>query len=61
MTQTSFPLTRVDTASESVIQQFYGEGGGALAVSPGAIWLGNLKTGSVWRIDPKRVLATIPE
>jgi virginiamycin B lyase len=59
-TQTGFPLTRIDTASEGVIQQFYGEGGGAIAVSPGAIWLANVK-GSIVRIGPKRVLATIPE
>ena len=61
VTQTGFPLARVDIASESVVQQFYGEGGGAIAVSPGALWLGNLKAGTVWRIDPKRVLATFPE
>jgi virginiamycin B lyase len=61
VTQTGFPLARIDTASESVVQQFFGEGGGAIAVSPGAIWLGNLKAGTIWRIDPKSVLATLPE
>jgi len=61
VTQTGFPLTRIDVASEHVMQQFYGEGGGAIATSPGAIWLSNTKAGTVWRIDPKRVLATIPE
>ncbi|MBV8903561.1 MAG: hypothetical protein JOZ22_08000 [Acidobacteriia bacterium] len=61
VTQTGFPLTRIDIASETVAQQFPGEGGGALAVSPGAIWLGNIKRSKFWRIDPKRVLATLPE
>lgn len=61
VTQTGFPLTRIDPMSEMVMQQFYGEGGGAIDVSPGAIWLSNLKAGTVWRIDPKLVLATIPE
>lgn len=61
VTQTGFPLTRIDPTSEMVMQQFNGEGGGVIAVSPGAIWLSNLKQGTVWRIDPKLVLATIPE
>jgi len=61
VTQTGFPLTRIDITSETVAQQFPGEGGGALAVSPGTIWLGNVKQSTVWRIDPKRVLATLPD
>jgi streptogramin lyase len=61
VTQTGFPLARIDVKTESVVQQFTGEGGGAIAVSPGAIWLSNLKDATVWRIDPKRVLATLPE
>jgi streptogramin lyase len=61
VTQTGFPLARIDVASESVVQQFNGEGGGALALSPGAIWLANVKAGKIWRIDPKRVIATLPE
>jgi virginiamycin B lyase len=61
ITQAGFPLARIDIASERVMQQFAGEGGGAIAVSPGAIWLSNIKAGTVWRIDPKRVIATIPE
>ncbi len=63
VTETGFPLTRIDVTAEKekVLQQFHGEGGGAIAVTPGAIWLSNLSTGTVWRIDPKRVLATIPD
>jgi streptogramin lyase len=61
VTQTGFPLARIDVAAETVMQQFNGEGGGAIAVSPGAIWLSNVKMGTIWRIDPKRVMVTLPE
>lgn len=63
ITQSGFPLTRVDPQSdqERVAQQFWGEGGGRIGVAPGAIWLANVKQGSLWRIDPKRVLATLAE
>jgi virginiamycin B lyase len=62
-TQTGFPLTRIDpeTDKERVVQQFWGEGGGVVSVNSGAIWLSNVNKGSVWRLDPKRVLATLPE
>jgi virginiamycin B lyase len=61
ITMTGFPLTRIDVTAETVAQQFPGEGGGAIAVSPGAIWLSNIDKGTLWRIDPKLVLATIAE
>jgi len=63
ITQTGFPLTRVDTKSEKekVAQQFWGEGGGLLSVSTGAIWLSNPGKGTIWRLDPKRVIATLAE
>jgi streptogramin lyase len=61
VTQTGFPLARIDVVSETVMQQFAGVGGGALAVSPGAIWLSNVKARTIWRIDPKRVIATLPD
>jgi streptogramin lyase len=61
VTMTGFPLARVDPQTETVAQQFYGAGGGAIFTSPGAIWLSNLNNGTVSRIDPKRVLATLAE
>jgi streptogramin lyase len=61
VTETGFPLTRIDVASEKVVQQFAGEGGGAVVLSPGAIWLSNVKAGTIWRIDPMRVIATLSE
>ena len=63
VTQTGFPLTRIDpeTDKEKVVQQFWGEGGGLITFNNGAIWLSNTSKGSVWRVDPKRVYATLAE
>jgi virginiamycin B lyase len=63
VTQLGFPLTRIDTQieKEKVVQQFWGEGGGLISVAPGAIWLSNVNKGTVWRLDPKRVIATLAE
>jgi virginiamycin B lyase len=61
VTMKGFPLTRIDTSSEKVIQQFYGDGGGAVFVGSGSLWLTNINNGTLWRIDPKRVAATLAE
>ena len=63
VTQTGFPLTRIDpeTDKERVAQQFWGEGGGLITFTNGAIWLSNTSKGSVWRLDPRRVYATLAE
>ena len=61
VTQPGFPLTRIDVADEKVVQQFWGEGGGGILTSAGAIWVSNLNNGTVSRIDPKLVLATLAE
>ena len=63
VTQDGFPLTRIDpeTEKERVAQQFWGEGGGLISVTKGAIWLSNVSKGTLWRLDPKRVIATIAE
>jgi streptogramin lyase len=63
VTMQGFPLTRIDTTTdkEKVVQQFYGEGGGAIQVGLGSIWLSNFTSGTLWRIDPKRVAATLAE
>lgn len=58
VTQKGFPLARIDAKLETVVQQFYGTGGGgAIVTSPGALWLSTAS--GVKRIDPKRVLATL--
>ena len=61
VTMTGFPVTRIDPTGESVAQQFRGEGGGGIVSSSGAIWLANLSAGTVSRIDPKLILATLAE
>ena len=63
VTQTGFPLTRIDPKSdeEKVVQQFWGEGGGFISVSTGAVWLSNTAHGTVTRFDPKRVYSTLAE
>ncbi|HWE00503.1 MAG TPA: glutaminyl-peptide cyclotransferase [Bryobacteraceae bacterium] len=61
VTMTGFPITRIDPKDESVPQQFWGTGGGAIATSEGAIWLSNLNDGTLWRIDPNLIKATVAE
>jgi virginiamycin B lyase len=63
VTQTGFPITRIDTQSEKVVQQFWGEGqgGGLIVAGSGAIWLSDVSAGKVVRFDPKRILATLAE
>jgi virginiamycin B lyase len=61
VTMTGFPLTRIDVTAETVAQQFWGEGGGAIQASAGALWLSNLNNGTISRIDPKLILATLAE
>ena len=61
VTAEGFPLSRIDPTIDKVVQQFHGEGGGALGFAADSLWLINLKQASVWRIDPKRVRATLAE
>jgi hypothetical protein len=44
-----------------VVQQFTGKGGDAVRVGLGSVWLSNIEAGNVWRIDPRRVEATLPD
>jgi streptogramin lyase len=57
----NFPLTRIDPKSDTVVQQFYGAGGGTIQASPGALWLLRPADHVLLRIDPKLVVATLPE
>ena len=63
VTMTGFPITRIRPTAEkeAVAQQFVGKGGGAITTSAGAVWLSNIAEGTVWKIDPKRVVATLAE
>ena len=61
VTLPGFPITRIDPVSEKVVQQFWGAGGGAIQFGQGSVWLTNLQAGTLWRIDPKRIAATLAE
>lgn len=60
VTSFGFPISRIDPATNKVVQQFVGKGGDALRVGLGSVWLSNYEAGTVWRIDPKRIQATLP-
>jgi len=59
VTSFGFPLSRIDPERNKVVQQFVGKGGDAVRVGLGSVWLCDLAGGHVWRIDPKRVEATV--
>ena len=61
VTLPGFPITRIDPGTDRVVQQFYGEGGGAIQVGLNSVWLSNLKEKTLWRLDPKRIAATLAE
>lgn len=60
VTAFEFPISRIDPALNKVVQQFAGQGGDAIRVGLGSVWLSNLRQGQVWRIDPRRIEATLP-
>jgi virginiamycin B lyase len=59
VTSFEYPITRIDPSTNTVAQQFFGPGGDAIRVGHGSVWLSNLRQSNVWRLDPKRVEATI--
>lgn len=61
VTSFGFPISRIDPAANRVVQQFAGDGGDAIRTGLGSIWLSNNKAQNVWRIDPKRIAATLPD
>jgi virginiamycin B lyase len=48
------PLTQIDPDTNKVIKQWTGQGGDAVRVGHGSVWLSNLRQQNVWRIDPKQ-------
>jgi len=48
------PMTRIDPATNSVVQQWWGTGGDSIRVGHGSIWLTDLAHAKVWRLDPKQ-------
>ena len=54
-----FPISRIDPMTNKVVQQFKGDGGDSIRGEAGYIWLSNLRAGTVWKLDPKRIEATL--
>lgn len=61
VTSFGFPISRIDPSSNAVVQQFVGPGGDSIRVGLGSVWLTNLRAGTVWRLDPRRIEATVPD
>jgi DNA-binding beta-propeller fold protein YncE len=61
VSQTGFPLTKVDASKDKVMQQFWGEGGGMVKFAFNAVWMSDAKGKRLVRYDPKRIAATLPE
>jgi len=61
VTSFEFPISRIDPATGKVVQQFFGPGGDAIRVGLGSVWLSNLRAGNVWRLDPRRIAATVAQ
>jgi virginiamycin B lyase len=46
-----FPITRIDPATNKVVQQFTGTGGDSIRFAHGSIWLTFLTGAKVWRLN----------
>jgi len=61
VTSFEFPISRIDPSVGKVVQQFAGPGGDAIRVGLGSVWLSNIRAGNVWRLDPRRIEATVAQ
>jgi YVTN family beta-propeller protein len=52
VTMPDTPVTRVDAATDRVLEQYVGEGGDCIGYAFGSVWLSNHQFGDVWRIKP---------
>ena len=48
------PITQIDPSTNAVVKQWFGEGGDAIRIGHGSIWVSNLRQQNLWRIDPKQ-------
>ena len=48
------PMSKIDPATNAVVQQWTGNGGDSIRVGHGSVWLTDLAHGKVWRLDPKQ-------
>jgi streptogramin lyase len=63
VTAPGFPITKISPQleKEKVVQQFAGDGGGMIQFGLNSVWLVNAAYNNVWRLDPKRIAATLAE
>src|SRR5688572_236528 len=63
VTAPGFPITKISPVleKEKVVQQFAGDGGGQIYFGLNSVWLANTGYNNVWRLDPKRIAATLAE
>jgi virginiamycin B lyase len=47
------PMTRIDPASNAVVQQWVGPGGDSIRLGHDSIWLTDFAHAQVWRLNPK--------
>ena len=59
VSQTGFPITRIDAPNEKVVQQFWGDGGGLITAGSGAIWLSDVSGSKVARFDPSETVKSL--
>lgn len=48
------PMSRIDPATDTVVQQWTGAGGDSIRIGHGSIWLTDFAHSTVWRLDPKQ-------
>ena len=49
------PMSRIDPATNAVMQQWAGAGGDSIRVGHGSIWLSDFAHSVIWRLDPKQM------
>ena len=49
------PITRVDPATNQTLTQWTGAGGDSIRAGHGSIWLTNLQSGLLWRLNPAQL------
>lgn len=47
------PISRIDPATNTVVEQWFGPGGDSIRIGHGSVWLTDIAHGKVWRFDPK--------
>jgi virginiamycin B lyase len=57
VTMMQFPLSRIDPATNTVVQQFFGDGGDSVRVGHGSVWLTDLRGGKLMRFNPATIRA----